>query len=190
MSGSSNVPQVNEPVADLEFAVQNNEDYQDLRQAWTALPRVPKLVNAATCPEILSSRGQSIRLVLKGEESAGALMVAYVTMEPGAAAAPNHNQPKEDEFWFCVKGTFDWTVRDKTERVGPGAFAYVPRGVNHAFQQVGDEPAVMFTVNTPAGHERGFVGLNRLAAENAGLDVLGKHLADHDFVFEKPFGTE
>ena len=44
----------------------------------------------------------------------------------------------------------------------------------------------MLTVNTPAGHERGFQGIDKLIGEGASDDVLEEHFANHDFIFHKP----
>ena len=80
-------------------------------------------------------------------------MVAYVVMEPGASAVPDHHQPFEDELWFAVQGEWEWKVGTETRRVGPGAFAYAPRGQRMRSPMSGDSTAIMLTVNAPAGHE-------------------------------------
>jgi mannose-6-phosphate isomerase-like protein (cupin superfamily) len=176
---------VNMPVEDVEFEVDSSADYQRLRQRWTALPSVPKLVDAATAPVILSGGGQTIRLLLRGEESAGSLMVAHVSLEPGGNAVPDHHQPFEDELWFAIEGEWEWKIGTETRRVGPGGFAYAPRNTTHAFANVGQSVAIMLTINTPAGHERGFIGLSKLLGEGASEDTIARHFANHDFVFHQ-----
>ena len=68
---------------------------------------------------------------------------------------------------------------------GARAFAYAPRDTTHTFANVGDTTAIMLTVNTPAGHERGFQGVNKLNSEGASVDALQKHFANHDFLFHE-----
>ena len=51
--------------------------------------------------------------------------------------------------------------RDATAS-GPELLPTRPRGTTHAFANVGDSTAIMLTVNAPAGHERGFQGVNKL----------------------------
>ena len=177
---------VNQPVPDTDYDVDSTESYQRLRKLWASLPRVPKLVDAPSAPQIFSGAGQSIQLLLKGEESAGALMVAYVSMVPGAQGADDHHQPHEDELWFALQGEWEWTVGDLKKRVGPGAFAYAPRNTKHAFANVGATTAIMITINTPAGHERGFKGASKLLSEGASMDDLEAHFANHDFIFHSP----
>jgi mannose-6-phosphate isomerase-like protein (cupin superfamily) len=101
---------INRPVEDVKFDLSSRDDYQELRKLWTTLPKIPKLVDGSECPIILDTGGQIIRSLLKGEESAGALMVAMVTLAAGADGAPNHHQPLEDEFWFALQGEWEWTV--------------------------------------------------------------------------------
>ena len=119
---------VNTAVEGVEFEVDSSAAYQELRQVWTSMPRVPKLIDATAAPVILARGGQTIRLLLKGEESAGSMMVAHVTMEPGVAGVSDHHQPFEDELWFCLEGDWEWKIGTETRRVGPRAFAVCTEG--------------------------------------------------------------
>jgi mannose-6-phosphate isomerase-like protein (cupin superfamily) len=49
-------------------------------------------------------------------------------------AVPLHAHTREDELWFVIEGEIRFTVGDATYDAGPGAFAYIPRGVAHTFQ--------------------------------------------------------
>jgi hypothetical protein len=53
-------------------------------------------------------------------------------------AVPLHAHTREDEIWFVLEGQISFTVGDQTHQVGPGSFAYIPRGVPHTFQIVSD----------------------------------------------------
>ncbi len=57
---------VNTQVDDVEFDVDSSAAYQELRQLWTMMPRVPKLIDATTAPVVLAHGGQTIHLALKG----------------------------------------------------------------------------------------------------------------------------
>src|SRR5262245_65321247 len=105
---------VNAAVDEVEFEVDSSAAYQQLRQLWAAMPRVPKLIDATTAPVVLAQGGQTIHLALRGEESAGSLMVAYVVLEPGAGDVPDHHQPFEDELWFAVQGEWRWKIGTET----------------------------------------------------------------------------
>jgi oxalate decarboxylase/phosphoglucose isomerase-like protein (cupin superfamily) len=81
---------------------------------------------------------------------------------------------------------------DDVQRATAGAFAFVPRGTPHTWQNVGDGPARLLVIFTPAaaGVERFFerfaelpedeVGLEafRRLAREAETDVVGPPLAE------------
>ena len=85
------------------------------------------------------------------------------SVEPGASGVPDHHQPFEDELWFAIAGRLGVEDRDgDTTRRVPEPLPTRREGHTHAFANVGDSTAIMLTVNTPAGHERGFQGVNKL----------------------------
>jgi quercetin dioxygenase-like cupin family protein len=49
-------------------------------------------------------------------------------------AVPLHAHSHEDEIWYVIEGEIAFTVDQQTQRVGPGAFIYVPRNTPHTFQ--------------------------------------------------------
>ena len=64
-----------------------------------------------------------------------------------------HSHAEEDEMFLVIEGVLIMAFRDRTERVEPGQFIIVPRGVEHLPSSEGDEVKVMLfepasTVNT------------------------------------------
>ncbi len=175
---------VNAPTPFLEHEIKSSADLQDLRNRWTSLPRIPKLVQGQDCPVISNSPTQCVRLALSSEESAGAVQVCYTTLLPGVGA-PVHHQPEEDELWFALEGEFVWTVGNEKQTVGKGGFAYVPRNTTHAFENATDKPAVMFAINIPGGHERGFMAAAKMRAEGDPTEQVRAALKDYDFHFHQ-----
>jgi mannose-6-phosphate isomerase-like protein (cupin superfamily) len=53
-------------------------------------------------------------------------------------AVPLHAHTQEDEVWYVLEGEIAFTVGDRTQRLGPGAFVYVPRHTPHTFQIVSE----------------------------------------------------
>lgn len=173
---------VNRAAPTLDLPVTSVGDYRRLRAEMAKLPRTPKLVHAEDCPPGPPNPIRDSRLLLRGEESAGEMMVNYIVAQPGLAAPP-HYQLNEDELWFAVSGEWLWTVGDRQMRARQGDFAYIPRDTTHAFVALGVGPAAMFTLNTPAGHER-FLDIGfRLIQENAPPEVRKAHNAAYETVF-------
>jgi mannose-6-phosphate isomerase-like protein (cupin superfamily) len=70
-------------------------------------------------------------------------------------AVPLHTHSREEEVWYVLEGEITFTIGDKTTTVGPGAFAYIPRGVPHTFQ-VRSETARWFGIGLPGGLDQWF----------------------------------
>ena len=79
---------------------------------------------------------------------------------------------------------------DELSATPAGSFVFIPRGVAHCFQNVGEEPGRMLVTFTPAGMEGFFERLSELtafdldtfrrAAAEHGMEVVGPPLAQSD----------
>lgn len=91
-----------------------------------------------------------------GDDTGGAYSLFIGRMAPGGGASP-HIHHLEDEALLVLEGTYAISVGDATAEYGPGGFVFVPRGVSHAFKNVGKAPARLLFVVTPGGlHEQFF----------------------------------
>ena len=75
---------------------------------------------------------------------------------PVGFASPYHTHHREDESFYVLEGEMAFVLDGKWLKAGPGTFAYGPREVAHGFKVVGESPARMLLMCTPAGFE-GFV---------------------------------
>jgi mannose-6-phosphate isomerase-like protein (cupin superfamily) len=69
---------------------------------------------------------------------------------------PRHIHLREDELWYVIDGDFRFKAGDAIFQASTGGMAFGPRGVPHAFQNVGDTPGRLLVVTTPSGLERFF----------------------------------
>ncbi len=99
--------------------------------------------------------GVEVEVLLDGGRSAGAAAVYRVSAAPGQGAPP-HRHPGQDEMFHVLDGEFELMIDGVSRRLGPGDFAYAPRGAAHAFTCVGPQPARLLVSSTPAGHEAFF----------------------------------
>jgi mannose-6-phosphate isomerase-like protein (cupin superfamily) len=76
---------------------------------------------------------------------------------PAQFGPPLHVHRAEDELLQILEGTIRIVCGDTDVVVGPGGFAYLPRGVPHTFWVQGDQPARMLAIFTPGGVEGMFV---------------------------------
>ena len=104
-----------------------------------------------------------------GECEAGRVS-AMEFLAPPAFGPPLHIHHGEDEILQVLEGSVRVVCGDTDVVAAPGAFAFLPRGVAHAFWVMGDEPARMLAVFTPGGVEAMFV--------DAGLPVDAARLPE------------
>ena len=65
-----------------------------------------------------------------------------------------HAHLREDEVWYVIEGDFRFKAGEEMFRVSTGGMAFGPRGLPHAFQNVGDELGRLLVITTPSGLER------------------------------------
>jgi len=86
-------------------------------------------------------------------DTGGAFTVAELTAGPEMGPPP-HIHRNNDETFYVLEGTFDFSLAGQAFSAGPGAFVYLPRGVVHTHSAGGGKPAKALVVQTPAGVER------------------------------------
>lgn len=89
------------------------------------------------------------------ETTDGALGIVEQIMDPGLGS-PWHVHHNEDEEFYLIDGQVRFYCADQQWIVGPGAFVFLPRGIPHGFEVIGDTPAHFLLMATPGGFE-GFV---------------------------------
>jgi quercetin dioxygenase-like cupin family protein len=88
-----------------------------------------------------------------GEDTNGAFSLAHVTA--GAEfGPPPHIHHREDESFYVLEGSFEFSIGGRTFTAGAGSFVYLPKGVVHMHRAAGSAPAKAVVLYTPAGVER------------------------------------
>ena len=133
--------------------------------------------------------GGSVTFKVRGEETGGAFF-AFETEVAAGEGPPLHVHANEEEILYVLDGDVRFRIRDDIRSAPTGAFMFVPRGVPHCFQAVGERPARLLIAFTPAGMEAFFSGLSeaiakgldpadafRSSGEAAGMSVVGPPLS-------------
>ena len=138
---------------------------------------------------IRSPIGGSVTFLARGEDTGGVLTALSVEVPP-LMGPPLHVHKALDEAIYILAGDFRWRLGDATRPASAGSLVYVPRGLTHAFQNVGSDDGTMLITFMPAGMEGFFerqadlvaFDLDTFRAEAAreGMDVLGPPLAVSD----------
>ena len=106
-------------------------------------------------------------------QQTGGAYVAVETEAPLLAGPPPHVHEREDEAFFVLEGTFEILCGDRTVRLSVGQYAFGPRGVPHAFRNVGSGTGRILTIINPAGFERCLEELSKLPPGPPDLAAIG-----------------
>ena len=148
-------------------------------------------VNVATKEgeRIRSPLGGDVTYLVRGEHSNGALAALEAINRPGEGP-PLHVHTREDEAVYVLEGEFRWKLGGELSAGGPGSFIYIPRGLPHTWQIVGEGNGRMLVTFFPAGMEGFFDRLSSMrefdleefksAADAHGMEVVGPTLAESD----------
>ena len=132
--------------------------------------------------------GGPLTFKARGEQTGGLLTAIENEIAPGDGP-PVHVHASEDEYWYVIEGTLRFRIGDELSEAPAGSFVFVPRGVPHAFQNIGTAPARILVIFTPSGMEAFFdrfaaapagppdPGLFRSLGGEVGMDVVGPPLS-------------
>ena len=102
----------------------------------------------------------------------------FEVLTPPAGGCPPHAQRYEEETVYVLEGRYAFLLGEATLELGPGDYVFVPRGMRHAFSNIGSEPARMLILITPGGiHDQFFDEVGDHAACHPGQPDLAKVLA-------------
>lgn len=93
--------------------------------------------------------GRLVSLKLRGEETAGSLMMFEQTL-PAGTKSTFHLHHDSDEAAYVLDGEVTFLIGDELTAHGPGACAFMPRGVRHAWKVSGEGAARVLFLYTPA----------------------------------------
>ena len=135
--------------------------------------------------------GGPLTFKARAAETARTLTAFENVIAPGDGP-PLHSHEVEGESWYIIEGTLRFKVGADIRPAPQGTFVYVPPGTPHCFQNVGDAPARILVLFTPAGMEGFFERFAQLppgstdpalfqeAGRDDGMTVLGPPLAVSD----------
>src|ERR687895_1550693 len=118
--------------------------------------------------------GDTMTVKATGESTAGRLVLLENRTAPGGGPPP-HVHTREDEFFYVLDGAFEIRIGDELHVLGPGGFAYVPRGTAHNFRNTAETPSRILVGFTPGDIEGFFRESGRPATDDGPAPPV-----DHD----------
>jgi len=135
--------------------------------------------------------GGPLTFKVRGAQTNGSLTAFENVVAPGDGP-PLHTHSREGESWYVLEGILRFKLDTDIRRAPAGSFVFVPPGTPHCFQNVGDAPARILVLFTPAGMEAFFdrfaelppgpvdPGVFATLGRDVGMEVLGPPLAVSD----------
>jgi quercetin dioxygenase-like cupin family protein len=140
-----------------------------------------KFLNVPPVPKALKVLGQHVTLKLIGRNTDDRMCAALLDVQPGPGVLP-HLHRREDETFYVTDGALEFVIDGEHHAAPKGTTVYVPRGTFHGFRAVGDAPAKVLSIHTPAGFEHFFTEIGGMTvrgiepSEPAALvQILHKH---------------
>jgi mannose-6-phosphate isomerase-like protein (cupin superfamily) len=133
--------------------------------------------------------GDTMTLKATGESTGGSLVLLENLTTPGGGPPP-HIHTREDEFFFVLDGEFEIRIGDELHAVGPGGFAFVPRGTVHNFRNTAETPSRILVGFTPGGIEGGFREAGRPATDDGPAPPLDEDEIARTMAVAPKYGME
>jgi quercetin dioxygenase-like cupin family protein len=133
--------------------------------------------------------GATTTVKLRGSETGGTLGACEGSAAPGEGP-PFHFHTGYDEIWYSLEGAFRFRLEDDVWPGAPGSFVFIPRGVRHTWQNIGEGLGRFFFVVAPAGFELFFerfaqaprdapwLATFQSVGREFGMEVVGPPLAE------------
>lgn len=100
------------------------------------------------------------------EQTGGAYSLSEHTVAAGAGV-PFHIHENEDEAFYILEGYIAIQYANQHYVLGPGGYAFLPRGVAHRFANAGDSAVRMLVIASPGTFDQ-FISECDQAAREAG----------------------
>jgi mannose-6-phosphate isomerase-like protein (cupin superfamily) len=133
--------------------------------------------------------GDAMTLKATGESTGGGLVLLENLTAPGGGP-PLHIHTREDEFWYVLDGTFEIRIGDELHAVGPGGFAYAPRGTVHNFRNTAETPSRILVGFSPGGMEGFFRESGRPATDNGPAPPVDENEVARTMAAAPKYGVE
>jgi mannose-6-phosphate isomerase-like protein (cupin superfamily) len=140
--------------------------------------------------ETLEAFGDRLIVKVDGARSEGRFAL-FEGVTPAGIGPPLHLHHREDETFFIIEGRCEFQIGDARRTVEAGSVVFAPRGVAHAFRNVGTSDLRMYILTSPSGFEdffreaadvfkKGPPDMETAAALGSkyGIDLLGPPLGD------------
>jgi mannose-6-phosphate isomerase-like protein (cupin superfamily) len=91
--------------------------------------------------------GTGWRLINKDTVGSEAVRIHYSVYPPGSYTKEHPIHTDREQVYYIISGIMSLKIGGEEHEVQPGAFVYVPRGIEHNHRNDGSEDLIFITVN-------------------------------------------
>ena len=102
--------------------------------------------------------GVQYKTILTPEQTGGSMSIVD-SWSPAGSGPPRHVHKNEDETFVIMTGTCKFWLEGEEFTSRAGESVFIPRGKEHTFKVIGDEPCRHFVILTPGGFEGFFADM-------------------------------
>jgi mannose-6-phosphate isomerase-like protein (cupin superfamily) len=129
--------------------------------------------------KLQSGPGRDLVFKVTGDDTDGAFDFFTVEVAP-MSGPPLHVHHTQEEAIFILKGRYKVRVGDELFRCDEGGFAYMPKGLPHAFFNLTGEVGQIIVVYTPGGGQKFYEEFGPIARSGADRATIAAVFARHD----------
>jgi quercetin dioxygenase-like cupin family protein len=133
-----------------------------------------------------SGPGRDLLFKVTGEETRGTFDYFTVEVAP-KGGPPLHVHHSQEETIHVLRGDYKVRIGDEIFRCPEGGFAYLPKGIPHAFLNLTDEPGEVIVVYVPGGGHKFYEEFGPIARSGPpDPKVIGALFAKYDMTLLGP----
>lgn len=130
--------------------------------------------------------GVAYKIILASADTNGAISIVD-SVSPLGSGPPRHVHRAEDETFVLLSGSCLFWVEGETFTREAGEAVFIPRGTEHTFCVIGDEPGRHLTILTPGGFEAFFLAMAEARCRiPEDMERVNAEAARHNLVFTGP----
>lgn len=137
-------------------------------------------------PGTIEWLGTAYKTILATADTGGAMSIVD-SLSPPNSGPPRHVHGAEDEAFVVLSGEVEFWLDGTGFVRGPGETAFIPRGREHTFRVLGDQPSRHLVILTPGGFEGFFAdmaeGQFRIPED---MDAVTESASRHNLEFTGP----
>ena len=120
----------------------------------TFAPQAPVTKRANTIQNAYWNSGTLVNVLVSGSQTEGRYAQLEMTLQPGAEP-PMHTHTREDETFYLLEGSIEFTIGQHVFRASPGDYVLMPKNIPHSFKVLTPMARTVLTI-APAGFDQYF----------------------------------